>query len=55
MGDPFKKVHPGEKLRIPAVAYNRLMDVARDRQARKRDIGGQAGIGTPPPGVILTG
>ncbi len=28
-GDPFKKVRPGERLKIPAAAYNGFVDAAR--------------------------
>jgi|GEM_PF-6977933 len=36
MRDPFKKVQPGNRLRIPAVAYNRLMDMARNHHGMAR-------------------
>jgi len=54
MGDPFKKVHPGERLRIPATAYNRLMDVARDHQADKQNTARRPAMSLLPSGVILT-
>ncbi len=37
MSDSLKKVKRGDPLRIPAAAYNRLMDVARDHQADKQN------------------
>jgi len=37
MGDPLKKVHPGDPLRISAATFNTLIDVARDYQADKQN------------------
>lgn len=54
MGDPFKKVQSGDRLRIPATAYNRLMDVARDHQADKQNTRQKQETSLPQPGVILT-
>lgn len=39
MADPFRKVAPGEKLTIPAKAYNTFIDAAKDFQARKQNVG----------------
>ena len=54
MGDTLKKVHPGDKLRIPAATFNTLIDVARDHLANRQNATRQPGIVLPPPGVILT-
>lgn len=54
MGDTLKKVHPGDPLRIPAVTFNTLIDVARDHQANRQNATRQPGAVLPPPGVILT-
>jgi hypothetical protein len=36
MGDAFRKVRPGEKLQIPAAAWNTLMDVAQSHVRSQR-------------------
>jgi len=54
MGDSMKKVHPGDKLRIPAATFNTLIDVARDHLANRQNATRQPGVILPPPGVILT-
>ena len=41
-GDPFKKATPGQKLRIPAAAYNAFIDSALDFQRRQRDQRGKS-------------
>lgn len=44
-GDPFRKVVTGDRLRIPAVAYNAFIDAAvanRNQQANGKGIGTQA-------------
>lgn len=38
MGDPFKKVRPGQPLRIPAETFNTFIDAARDFKARQRTV-----------------
>jgi hypothetical protein len=38
VGDPFKKVRPGEALQIPAETFNTFLDAARDFKARQRSI-----------------
>ena len=37
MSDIFRKVLPGDKLRIPAAAYNASVDAARSQQGREHD------------------
>lgn len=52
-GDEFKKVTPGDRLRIPAVAYNSFVDAAADLRNRQRS---QSSAAIPPdvrPGIIL--
>jgi len=44
MGDPMKKVKPGEPLAIPAATFNTFVDAARDFLARRHQ---QAQAGTP--------
>lgn len=39
MGDSFKKVQPGDKLRIPAAAYNAFIDSALDLRSRQQNQG----------------
>jgi len=36
VGNPFKKVQPGQKLEIPAEAFNTFIDAALDFKARQR-------------------
>lgn len=38
MGNPFKKVRPGQKLEIPAEAFNTFIDAALDFKARQRNV-----------------
>jgi hypothetical protein len=40
MGDPFRKVRPGEPMQIPAKAYNAFVDAARAHQATQNFGGG---------------
>lgn len=35
-GDPFRKVMPGQRLQIPAAAYNAFIDAARDFRERQQ-------------------
>jgi hypothetical protein len=52
MGDPFKKVHPGQRLVIPAVAYNAFVDAAADRMADQfRSAGGP--VACRPDAIVL--
>jgi len=37
MGDPFKKVQPGDRLEIPAAAYNAFIDAALAHRASARE------------------
>ena len=37
MGDPFKKVQPGDRLEIPAAAYNAFIDAALAHRASTRE------------------
>lgn len=45
MGDPLKKVRPGQALHIPATGYNAFVDAARAHKAQSQGGRGQA----PPP------
>lgn len=54
MGDPLKKVHPGDHLRIPAATYNRRMGVALDHLAYKRNAAARR-IGQPGPALGILG
>ena len=38
MSNPFRKVRPGEKIQIPAEAYNAFIDAALDYKRRKRNV-----------------
>lgn len=49
-GDPYKKVRPGERLKIPAAAYNGFVDAAK--MARRMD--GAAGVPHWRHGVLVT-
>ena len=51
MSNPFRKVRPGEKIQIPAEAYNTFIDAALDYKRHKREEGG--GPFQPPMGAIL--
>lgn len=37
MPDPFRKVRPGDDLRIPATTYNAILDAAQAEQRRSRE------------------
>ena len=39
MGDPFKKVQRGDKLRIPAETFNTFIDAAKDFRQRTQNRG----------------
>ena len=53
MGDNLKKVSKGDKLRIPAAAYNAFIDTARDFQARQRGISSTPQASTRSSGIVL--
>jgi hypothetical protein len=53
MGDAFRKVRPGQSLRIPAAAYNAFIDAAADLRRRERDRGGGPLAESLPRGVVL--
>lgn len=53
MGDHLKKVSKGDKLRIPAAAYNAFIDTARDFQARQRGISSTPQASTRSSGIVL--
>ena len=38
MGDPLKKVQAGQRLEIPADAYNAFIDAARAERSRRHDV-----------------
>ena len=42
MGDNFKKVRPGEPLKIPAETFNTFIDAAQYVRAHRHDRGGGA-------------
>lgn len=46
-GDAFRKVRPGEKLRIPAAAYNAFIDAAEAHQNRRASFGARGGDESP--------
>ncbi|MCL2646106.1 MAG: hypothetical protein FWD61_03760 [Phycisphaerales bacterium] len=53
MGDNLKKVQSGDKLRMPAAAYNAFIDTARDFQARQRGISSTPQAATRSSGIVL--
>jgi len=53
MGDDFQKVKAGDKLRMPAKAYNTFIDMARDFQNRQRNADGSAQPGSDPASTIV--
>ena len=53
MGDNLKKVQVGEKLRVPAAAYNAFIDTARDFQARQRGISSTPQASTRSSGIVM--
>ena len=52
MGHPFKKVQPGQKLEIPAEAFNTFIDAALDLKARQQSRGGQSEPRFPNSGIV---
>jgi hypothetical protein len=53
MGDPFKKVQRGERLRISAETFNTFIDAAKDFRQRTQDRGRQQQSHSPQAGIIL--
>ncbi|MCL2645586.1 MAG: hypothetical protein FWD61_01110 [Phycisphaerales bacterium] len=53
MGDPLKKVKPGDKLRIPATTYNAFIDTTRAFQASQRNIGSTPQSAMRSSGIVL--
>jgi len=51
-GDPLRKVRRGEPLRIPADAWNALVDAARLVKERGRDLSASGPVGLCAPGVV---
>jgi hypothetical protein len=52
MGDPLKKVQAGQRLEIPADAYNAFVDAARAERSRRHDVAQDAGRETRQTGII---
>ena len=44
MGDIWKKARPGQRLEIPAAAYNAWVDAARAERNRQHDVAQDAGL-----------
>jgi len=53
MGDALKKVHPGERLAMPAATFNTFIDAARDFLARQQGQEADPLKNQPRPGVVL--
>ncbi|MEZ6057202.1 MAG: hypothetical protein R3C01_10910 [Planctomycetaceae bacterium] len=53
MGDPFKKVQRGDRLRIPAETFNTFIDVARDYLGGRHRRQPGEGTESLQPGVVL--
>jgi hypothetical protein len=52
MGEAFKKVQAGQRLEIPAVAYNTFIDMARDWLAGQMEAGGGPGADRRQTGIV---
>jgi hypothetical protein len=52
MGDPLKKVQPGQRMQIPAEAYNAFIDAAQAHKSRRHDLEQGTGLALPQPGLI---
>jgi hypothetical protein len=52
MGDPLKKVQPGQRLHIPAEAYNAFVDAALREKSRRHDSDQQSIASQLQPGLI---
>jgi hypothetical protein len=44
MGDALKKVQAGQRMEIPAEAYNAFIDAVREERARRHSIEQDAGV-----------
>lgn len=53
MGDPFKKVQRGDRLRIPAETFNTFIDAAKDFRNRTQNVARQRQLDLPQTGVVL--
>ncbi len=53
MGDPFKKVQRGDRLRIPAETFNTFIDAAKDFRSRTQNVARQRQLDLPQTGVVL--
>jgi hypothetical protein len=53
MGDDFRKVRAGDKLRLPAKAYNAFIDAAVDYQNRQRNSDGRAQPAADPSSTVV--
>lgn len=53
MGDPFKKVQRGDRLRIPAETFNTFIDAAKDFRNRTQNVARQRQLDLPQTGIIL--
>ena len=52
MGDPFKKVQPGDPLKMAAETFNTFIDAAQDFEARTRGLGQKATVQAPQRTII---
>jgi len=53
VGDPFKKVQRGDRLRIPAETFNTFIDAAKDFRNRTQNVARQRQLELPQTGIIL--
>jgi hypothetical protein len=51
-GDAFKKVQPGQRLHIPAAAYNAFVDAAQAHRSQQHNVQQPPGESLPLPGMI---
>ena len=52
MGDALKKVQAGQRMEIPAEAYNAFIDAVRQERARRHSIEQDAGVELRQTGII---
>lgn len=52
MGDPYKKVLPGQRLQFPAEAFNAFLEAARDVRGRRHNHGGRSGEEFRQTGIV---
>ena len=52
MGDALKKVQAGQRMEIPAEAYNAFIDAVREERARRHSIQQEAGLEVRQTGII---